>query len=84
MVFPVARSHMGGQMDHDAQEGWLTTGIDVLCWRCQGLTAFERPAYDDALSFRLPSKPAASRNGKSRFQRHGRHATEWENPIRRT
>ena len=65
MVFPVARSHMGSQMDHDAQEGWLRTGIDVFCWRYQGLTAIERPAYDVALSLRLPLKPEASRNEKS-------------------
>ena len=36
------------------------------------MTAIERPAYDVAISFGLPSKPEASRNGKSRLKRiHG-------------
>ena len=32
------------------------------------LTGIERPVYDVAISFELPSKPEASRNGKSRLR----------------
>ena len=38
----------------------------VFCWRYQGLTAIERPMYYVGISFGLPWKPEASRNGKSR------------------
>ena len=39
----------------------------VFYWRYQDLTAIERPDYDVAISFGPPSKPEASRNGKSRI-----------------
>ncbi len=32
----------------------------LFCWRYLGLTGIERPAYDVAISFGLPSKPEAS------------------------
>ena len=59
------KSVAGRNDDQNAQE--VAHRNRVFCWRYQGLTAIERPAYDVAILFGLPPKPEASRNGKSRL-----------------